>query len=677
MRSGRYLVFLSVILLGFVPALRAQDQAKPSILWGGFQVQGTASVGYRFTDVKGYEPMYEELYNLKQGPRVMEFNMFGRSEGVNPFADQFSLTTSGMGGDPYPSAQFNLSKDKVYDLRVNWRQSYFYWNQNDGVILPTRDQTGLTDNHDWANVRKIGSVDLTVHATNNLRFNFEYYRTTFSGATFTTFSPLFFGSEDFGSFARANAYYLYSPVYDNTNRFTGGLDYSWRNWNFHYNVGYQTFTDNMTFNNVSSPQRAIDITTSRTADELLSKADWSDFRELKTPVSEFSYSGKPYDWLRVRGIYMFYRYRGPGAFDQSYNGLIQSGAAVVPYAVAQSARVMVSEPSNIVEQGFTFNVKPWWEINLDYRYRRFTTTTEGEYASVVHQTDATSGLISAESFSGEVSNDWKYGLHQFDLNMMFTPRTNLVIRPGVTLFKTDVESLEDGVVDEPHTLRWKTATPSLSVFYRPANRLSLRGEIRTINRGASYTAITPHTDTTGRLVASFRLTDKFSFENELYVVSQRLLATDFHGRIRSNSTMFNYAANSNYSFFAGVTYDSEFASGIIAWQRGVTTPGTADTLRDQAINRIWQAGFEAKPVKSFGIRFTGNYLRTTGLGEESGIEPVYGPLTSPYATGTVYYDFPRAGRFSIDLQRTYYIQEIVPGNNFSANLLTIRWTRSF
>jgi hypothetical protein len=43
----------------------------------------------------------------------------------------------------------------------------------------------------------------------------------------------------------------------------------------------------------------------------------------------------------------------------------------------------------------------------------------------------------------------------------------------------------------------------------------------------------------------------------------------------------------------------------------------------------------------------------------------------------VSYDFPRAGKLSIDLQRTYYAQQIVTVNNFSANLLTIRWTRDF
>jgi len=659
-RIGRYLLFLMATLMMALPVLKAQDQSQPPLQWGGFGVQGSASAGYRFTDVKGYEPMFQELYNLQNGPRLMDFNMFGHNDGTNPFADNFSLTMSGMGGDPYPGAQFTLSKSKLYDLRVNWRQSYFYWNQNDNVIIPTANTPGLTDNHDWANVRKIGSVDFTLHATNNLRFNFQYYRTSFSGATFTTFSPDFLDSPgSWGGFARANAYSLYAPIFDNANRITGGIDYTWRNWNFHYNIGYQTYDENMTLNNASPSELSI----AGTANALLANTSWSDYRRLTTPVSEFSYTGKPYSWLETRGSYLFYRYSGPATFDQSFNG---TNPAV--YSVTQSGRSTVSEPNNIAEQGFTLHVKPWWDIDLDYRYTRFTTTTEGLFTSLLNGTTPA---------NGSVSNDWKFGMHEGDFKMIFTPLNNLVISPGVTVFKSDVEALEDGVADPARTLRNHAVSPILSAFYRPSKWFDVRGNIQTFNNGASYTSLTPHTNTTGRVVGNLHLSKKFTLSDEVYIVNQKLLAVDYQGKVQTNSTMLTYTVNPKYSLFAGFTYDNEFASGIIAWQRGVPTPGTTDTLRDQALNRVWQAGFDAQPCKYFGIRFTGNFDRTTGLGQEGGISPVYGPLTWPLGTGSVYFNFPKAGTLSVDLQRTYYIQQIIPVNNFSANILMIRWTRDF
>jgi hypothetical protein len=669
MRFARSLLFLVFMLLACATALEAQDPKSEPLQWGAFEVRGSAGMGYRFTDVKGYQPMFLELYDLRKGPRMTDFSIFGHSDDSNPFAEDFSLNLSGLGGDPYPAVQLTLSKPKVYDLRVDWRQAYFYWNQNDGVILPTLGITGLTDNHDWATVRKTGSVDLMLHATNRLRFNFQYYRTTFSGATFTTFSPDFLDSpSNWGFYARADAFRLFAPTYDITSRFTGGLDYTLKDWSFHYNIGYQTFTQNMSLDNPVSPERAIDTTTPATANELLTSASWTDYRRLTAPVSEFSYTGKK-SWLEMRGSYISYRYRGPATFDQVFSGSARTDAAgteFAPYSVSQTGRTDVSESNNIIEQGFTAIVNPWWDVNVDYRYSRFTTSTEGTFTSLMD------GTIPASS---EIGNNWRDGLHQLDFDMMLTPRPNLTVRPGLSFFKSDVEYIEGGIVDGARSLRARTYLPSLSIFYRPFKRFSLRGNIHGYSRSASYTAIAPHTDFTTRLVATYLITDRLKLQNELYLVNQKLLATNYHGKIHSNATMLSFAFSRGYSVFAGFSYENQFASGDIQYIRGEEP--LSGSIRDQDINRIWQGGFEASPLHDFGVRFTGNYVRATGAGEASGQPPVYGPLTFPYATGTVYYDVPKAGRFSVDLQRTYYIQEIITGNNFSANMLTIRWKRSF
>ena len=193
----RLTVFALVLAASLPPTLRAQTgdgdgYEAPPITLGGFNTQGSVTFGYRFADIKGYQPMYMELLDLRPGPRLTDFNMFGvAAEKANPFADSYSLSMSGLGGDPFPTAQLTVSKSKLYDFRANWRQSYYNWNQNDNVVLPIAAAapglgTGLTDNHNWATVRKFGSADFTLHATNRLRFNFDYYRTTDDGPTFPT-----------------------------------------------------------------------------------------------------------------------------------------------------------------------------------------------------------------------------------------------------------------------------------------------------------------------------------------------------------------------------------------------------------------------------------------------------------------------------------------------------------
>ena len=82
-------------------------------------------------------------------------------------------------------------------------------------------------------------------------------------------------------------------------------------------------------------------------------------------------------------------------------------------------------------------------------------------------------------------------------------------------------------------------------------------------------------------------------------------------------------------------------------------------------------------MKRFEAKLSGNFDRSSGVGRITGEPPAYGPVTWPLVTGTLGYDFPTAGKLSLDLQRTYSVQDIVTANNFSSNLLTIRWTRDF
>jgi hypothetical protein len=137
----------------------------------------------------------------------------------------------------------------------------------------------------------------------------------------------------------------------------------------------------------------------------------------------------------------------------------------------------------------------------------------------------------------------------------------------------------------------------------------------------------------------------------------------------------SWSWNDKLSTFAGFSYDSFLATASVTFLRG--TPPINTTWRDQTVNRVWQAGVTARPLPRLGFNFAGNFVHSTGAGEITGELPVFGPLTFPIATGTAYYNFPRFGRLSVDLQRTYYLEKIVRGNDFGANLLTIRWTRNF
>jgi hypothetical protein len=649
--------------------LLAQNEEAPLVI-GGFENSGSGTFGYRFLDVSGYKPKYDELFNLQSGPRLLDFNLFGKvQEGqTNRFADDYSLTMSGLGGDPFTSTQFTMRKNRLYDLRANFRQSYYYWNQNDAAALPNGFR-GLTSNHDWATVRKLGSLNLLVHATNDLRFSFEYYRNSRNGTSYTTRAPDYFGSlASWGFFARANPYYMIAPLDEMSNRVTGGIDYTKNSWALHYKIGYQSFESTVSGNNVASPQRSLNVDDANTAREPLNGMSWVDSRKLTTPVSEFSYTGKLTSRLETRGGYLFYRYRGPASLNFAFDGTGRNNAnppAFLPYVISMSGRASVSEPNNVLDQGFTYHIKDWWDIRADYRYTRFTVDATGNYRSV------NNGVI----VTGISENQWKIGTSMVDANMVFTPASSLLIRAGLRFFKSDVLYLDGGIADPARTKRINTVWPIGSVHYQPSKMFSVRADLDQVNNGTSYTRMTPHISGGGRFVIRFRPTERLYFEDTGVFRNSELLSADYRSTVRSNAFTANYDLSEKMAVFAGFAYDDFYSSGFTSFLRG-TGPLT-NTIKDQTVSRIWSGGVRTHIIPRLGIDFTGNYVRTTGMGEISGETPLYGPMSFPYASGSIYYDFPRMGRLSAQLQRTYYVEQVVPGNNFSANILTIAWTKGF
>jgi len=664
---------LTIIALLIPAAALAQDSGNP-VSAGGFDNSGSLTFGYRFTDITGYQPKFNELFDLRSGPRLLDFSLFGTAQdGKNRFADNYSLTLSGYGGDPFTTTQLTIRKARRYDLRATFRQSHYYWDRNDSAVLPNGLHS-LTSNHDWATVRKLGSLNLLVHATNNLRFNFEYYRNTRDGTRFTTRPVDYFGSpSSWGSFARANPYYLIAPVDEAADRVTGGVDYTVRNWNLHYKFGYQSFSDSVNAVNVTSPQRSINIDDPNTAKEPLNYVTWADSRELKTPASEFSYLGHITSKLEARGGYIFYRYKGPANLAMSADGTartVSNASVLAPYTINFTASADVSEPNHVIDQGFTYKATEWWSILTDYRYSRFTVDSSGDYRS------DNKGVVVV----GEALNQWKIGTHTLDFNMAFTPVASLLVRTGVRYVKTDIVMLEDGVVDQTRTKRIKSVWPVASVYYQPSKKLTIRGDVDQVTNGTSYTAVTPHTDVGARIVIRYKPTERFYLEDAVIVRNRTLLTTDFESRVRSNATTVNFDVNSKIALFGGFSYDSMFASDFASFPSRLQPPQPAFfpfAIRDQTVDRVWSGGLRASPTKRLGVSFTGNYVRATGVGEIAGEAPLYGPMKFPYATGSLFYDFPRLGRLTVELQRTYYIEEIVPGNNFGAKLLTLAWTKSF
>jgi hypothetical protein len=656
----RTLPALMIGLLLFVQFAFAQQDPKPVTI-GDFDNNGSITMGYRFTDVKGYQPMFQQLFDLNSGFRVTDFSVFGQAhESAASFADSYSLAVSGLGGDPWSTAQLSVRKNNLYDLRATFTQSHYYFNENDSATLPNA-LDGLTSNHNWATVRKFGSVNLLIHATNNLRFSFEYFRNTRDGVTDTTQTFDFFGSPaSFGPFARANPYYLVAPVSDSSNRLTGGIDYTKKAWTLHYRIGMQRFEESI--------NGGINIDDPVTASELLTVGTWTDYRRLTTPVSELSWNGKLQSRLRASGRYLFYRYSGPTALDMSASGYARgaTGSAVSPYVLAESSRGSVTETNQVLEQGFTYEVNDWLSADVNYKYSRSTLDATADFSSLYNGTAA----------SGVTADGWRVGTHLFDYEMVFTPASSLLIHVGVRYLKSDVEYLDGGVADPLQSKRMKTVWPAFSLSYTPSKKLSVRVSVDELNNGTPYTRLSPHTDVGSRFTVRYHPFEKFWLDNSTIIRDTKQLDQSFESTIRTNASTATWDFSDHISGFGGFSYDSFFASGTVSFLRG-PAPITNLSLLDQTVDRVWQGGVRAVPVRRLTFEFSGNYVRVTGLGQVQGETPLYGPTKLAYAAGSLSYDIPQTGKLTVQLQRAYYLEQIVPGNNFRSNILLIALKRSF
>jgi hypothetical protein len=634
-------------------------------------IHGTVSINQRFVDIAGREQKYREFFNLQRGPSV-SLELSGKPPAA--VADSYSVEAYGVGSDRYSGGQMRMGKTGLWDLRVNYRESALFWNRNDDANHPS-GLHGLTTNHDWDTERRFFLAHLNARVTENLRLTLEYHRNTRSGVQFTTRVVDYFGAGGtFAAFQRANPYQagaiLSEPgnVDDALNLFKGGISYTKNRWNVFYKAGYQQFTESLTLENLQSPQRSINIDDPATSGELLTSARWNESRRLRTPLSELSYTGQPAQRLRLRGSYIFYRYTGPAALDSTITGSARTnnaGTVFAPYAITESDRATVKEPNHVIDQGFTILASRKLNIHTDYRYSRFTINSDARFQ----------GVNNGVATTGAARHEWRFGLHQADLALEFIPRSDLTIRPGIRLLKRDVTVEEDGIADPRVSKRSKVVAPIASIAYRPSDRLGLRADIQSTTNGGPYTRISPRTDRTFRFTGTWAVNDRLTIENNTYLRNGRYSATEFENSFRSTGTTLTYEVREPLALFGGFVYDSFLATAAVTFLRG-TAPLNA-VWRDQTINRVWQAGIDASPVSGLELRISGNYLRTTGAGEIGGEPPISGPLTWPMFSGTISYKVPKLGQLAVDLQRTYYIEELVQGDNFSANVLSLRWTKDF
>ena len=92
-----------------------------------YNIVNSFETGYRWTSVGGDPEEYKSQVNYSDGVRLLgsSFSMFAR-DGHGKYFDELTLSTVGLGGDPYESATLRIAKNNLYRFDMSWRLNDYY-----------------------------------------------------------------------------------------------------------------------------------------------------------------------------------------------------------------------------------------------------------------------------------------------------------------------------------------------------------------------------------------------------------------------------------------------------------------------------------------------------------------------------------------------------------------------
>ena len=190
----RQIVLISMLAcaaLAQTPSTPASNDAVPE--WGGYKVQQSIELGYRFSAVTGSDALYDTLLDQHQGPRVLEQSFTMRSpEHTGGLFDDLSLSSFGWGGDPQNVARARASKYGIYDFTALFRRdrNSFDYNLFANPLNPSDSVPTILVNsspHTMDTTRRMYDFDLSILPRSKFTVRLGFSRNRSEGPSFSSF----------------------------------------------------------------------------------------------------------------------------------------------------------------------------------------------------------------------------------------------------------------------------------------------------------------------------------------------------------------------------------------------------------------------------------------------------------------------------------------------------------
>jgi hypothetical protein len=358
------IVLVATLLFSASPSWAQQTPSSTDDL-GSYNVVASVEFGVRGLSVTGNDNKYRSDLNYGNGVRLFDSSFLLRSkEGITGRAfDEFLVTTSGWGGDPYGSTRVSVEKSGVYTFDANVRRAR-YFNALTSLANPLNTAVGqhtANQRHNFSDFDFVGLPD-----NRKLRFHAGYSSDMREGPGTTT--ARFSGDE----------YRIDSNAETRANDFRAGIDALLLGFDLSFMQGARYFHDNSS-QTVTLTNQGNNTTNTSRIDNLFRETPaqgthfWSRFNVHRLFARKLDFTGR-YIYLSSRSRYSF--------FEQT-TGRQSNGNLAVPQTA--TARGETKRPSSIGDIGVTFLATDKFRISNTFRYDNFRINGEEPLVDVLRQ----------------------------------------------------------------------------------------------------------------------------------------------------------------------------------------------------------------------------------------------------------------------------------------------------
>ena len=176
------------LLFLIASALDAQVPVAPSPDLSGirngenvqnYNIVDSFETGYRYRTVGGSYEQYRSNVNFGNGIRLLGSSLIVTSRnGHGSLFDQITLSTQGLGNDPYESAVMRVEKNRIYRYDMSWRQNDYF---NPGLVTAGGGGQHLLDTQN-----RLQDHDLILFPQSNLKFFLGFSNSSQAGPGYSS-----------------------------------------------------------------------------------------------------------------------------------------------------------------------------------------------------------------------------------------------------------------------------------------------------------------------------------------------------------------------------------------------------------------------------------------------------------------------------------------------------------